>query len=162
MIMMAIKFLFHLHILRRINYLVKGNPLLVPLLSHMSAVHQIMPPFSFRSVLIFTQKVIGLLCGLFLSGFPIINLYDFVTSHVCYVSCPSHPPSFDHPVILRRIGVLSQKTKNTATAQKLKWRQIVFLMRLSSNKVSFLRTTGDVVWQFKLCGLFTPNFRFRL
>jgi hypothetical protein len=55
-----------------------------------------------------------------------------------------------------------KKTENTATAQKLKQRQIVFLVRLWSNKVSFLRTTGDVVWQFKICGLFTPNFIFRL
>jgi len=42
---MAIKFLLHMHILKRFNYVVKRNPFLFPLLSHMSAVHNIMPPY---------------------------------------------------------------------------------------------------------------------
>jgi hypothetical protein len=89
LIMVAIKYLLHMHILKRINDLVKRNPLLVPLLSHLSAVHHIMPPYFFQ-MCCNIYPVIGLLSCLFLSGFPITNLYDIVTFHVLLFMCSPH------------------------------------------------------------------------
>jgi hypothetical protein len=54
-------------------------------------------PMSLRPILILSSYLcLGLLCGLFPSGFPTTILYAFLSSHACYIHHPSHP-LFDHP-----------------------------------------------------------------
>ena len=152
-----------MHILKRFNYVVKRNPFLFPLLSHMSAVHNIMPPyfiqicfnicpeshrpFKWTVPFMFSYHKSVWFCHL-----PCVLCVSPISTSFIWTSC----------YFLKYQCSVIKNIENTATAQRLKWRQIAFLMRLWSNKVSFLRTTGDVVWQFKFCGLFTPNFIFKL
>jgi len=58
-------------------------------------------PFHFISarfiLTVFSHLCLGLLRGLFPSGFPIKILYEFFISHSCYMIRPSQPPWLDHP-----------------------------------------------------------------
>jgi hypothetical protein len=54
------------------------------------------PYFSLRSILILSTHLrLGLPRGRFPSGFPISYMH-FSSPHLCYMSCPSHPPWLDH------------------------------------------------------------------
>jgi len=150
-----------MHIFKRLNY-VKRDPFLVPLLSHMSAVHCIMPSYFFQICFNVSPE----------SHRPFNWSIPFRFSYhksiwFCLlpcVLCVLPISSFIWHILLfcEELMFCHKKIENTVTAQKLKRRQTVFLMWAWSNKVSLLRTTADVLWQFDLCGLFTPNFIFRL
>jgi len=61
---------------------------------------QTMPshPTSWRSNLVlFSHLCLGLLSGLFLSGFLTKTLYAPLLPHTCYMPLPSHSRRFDHP-----------------------------------------------------------------
>jgi hypothetical protein len=52
--------------------------------------------FLLRSIVICFHLSVGLQSSLIVLGLPTKTLYEFF-SPVYYMSCPSHPPCFDHP-----------------------------------------------------------------
>jgi hypothetical protein len=89
---------------RFINMLTRAHPWTLSWATWIQSV--LSNPSSVRSLLILSSHLC--LCipnSLCHSGFPTKILYSFFISHVYYMSCPSHPPWFDHPNIWWRVQI---------------------------------------------------------
>jgi len=82
----------------KVHYRIHKCPPPVPTLSQINLAHA-PHPTSWRSILILSSHLcLGILSGLFPSGFPIKTLYAYLLSPIaCYIPRPSHYSRFDYP-----------------------------------------------------------------
>jgi hypothetical protein len=75
---------------RKVHYLVHKRKSLAAILNHMHPVHTFphyIPNIHSNIILLSTHS----------SSELSLPLYAYLTSHACYMPCPSHPPSLNHP-----------------------------------------------------------------